>query len=335
MHHLILLVIDLVKFCAPKPDNMRKFINLFLLIFISQYSFGQFDPKSPYKEPQNIKEKSYNFFLSKRAKHAMSQRDSLNDLVTAFNKDTTQRGIDYRYLDSLFKELTARYNDCSEKNNKLKAQYAEINTLYTNLMKNCLTDAEKYSNALKVKTEELLAREKRLAELESIIHAQDSLVNSLNDIVKRALLAFNSDELTVEMKNGKVYVSLSDKLLFKSGSAAVEEKGKDALKTLADVLNKNKDIDVLIEGHTDNVPIKTAQYPDNWALSADRALSIVRLLTSDYKVNPKRMEAAGRGEFYPKATNETAEGRSKNRRTEIILSPKLDELYKLIEKNRK
>ncbi len=273
--------------------------------------------------------------MSKKLTRATEQRDSLNDLVTAFNKDTTQRGKEYRYLDSLFKALSFRFNECSEKNNSLKSQYAELNTLYTNLMKNCLTDAEKYSNALKIKTEELLAREKRLAELESIIHSQDSLVNSLNDIVKRALLAFNSDELTVEMKNGKVYVSLSDKLLFKSGSAGVEDKGKDALKTLADVLNKNKDIDVLIEGHTDIVPIKTAQYPDNWALSADRALSIVRLLSMEYKVNPKRLEAAGRGEFYPKATNETAEGRAKNRRTEIILSPKLDELYKLIEKNRK
>jgi chemotaxis protein MotB len=202
-------------------------------------------------------------------------------------------------------------------------------------MKNCLTDAEKYNNALKVKTEELMEREKRLAELEAIIHSQDSLVNALNDVVKRALLAFKSDELTVEMKNGKVYVSLSDKLLFKSGSAAVEEKGQDALRKLAEVLNKNNDIDVLIEGHTDNVPIKTDRYPDNWSLSTDRALSIVRLLSDNYKVNPKRLEAAGRGEYYPKATNETAEARAKNRRTEIILSPKLDELYKLIEKNRK
>lgn len=314
---------------------MKKFNYLLVLFFISNIAFAQFNPPSKYKEPKEFSQKWYNFWMSKKLTRATEQRDSLNDLVIAFNKDTTQRGKDYRYLDSLFKELTARFNECTEKNNKLKAQYAEINTLYTNLMKNCLTDAEKYSNALKIKTEELLAREKRLAELEAIIHAQDSLVNSLNDIVKRALLAFNSDELTVEMKNGKVYVSLSDKLLFKSGSAAVEDKGKDALRTLADVLNKNKDIDVLIEGHTDNIPIKTSQYPDNWALSADRALSIVRLLSVDYKVNPKRMEAAGRGEFYPKATNETAEGRSKNRRTEIILSPKLDELYKLIEKNRK
>ncbi|MFI5221208.1 MAG: flagellar motor protein MotB [Bacteroidia bacterium] len=314
---------------------MKKFLSVLLFFVFSTAVFAQFNPPSKYQDPKGFKQNWYNFWMSKKLKHATGQRDSLNDLVIAFNKDTANRGKEYRYLDSLFKELSTRYTDCTEKNNRLREQYAEVNARYTQLMKNCLTDAEKFSNALKVKTEELLEREKRLAELEGTIRSQDSLVNALNDVVKRALLAFNSDELTVEMKNGKVYVSLSDKLLFKSGSAAVEEKGMDAIKKLGEVLNKNADIDVMIEGHTDNIPITTAKYPDNWALSTDRALSIVRLLTDNYKMNPKRIEAAGRGEFYPKATNETAEGRSKNRRTEIILSPKLDELYRLIEKNRK
>jgi chemotaxis protein MotB len=314
---------------------MKKIVSLILLLSLMSCAFAQFDPKSPVDDPKTFNDKSYNFFLSKRTKKTMHQRDSLNDLTIAFNKDTAQRGKDYRYLDSLYKALTGRYNDCTEKNNSLKAQYAELNAHYNELMKSSMSEAERLNNALKIKAEELAAREKRLQELQAIINKQDSLVNALNDVVKRALLAFNSDELTVEMKNGKVYVSLSDKLLFKSGSAAVEEKGIEAIKKLAEVLNKNPDIDVLIEGHTDNVPIKTDRYPDNWALSADRALSIVRLLSESYKVSPKRLEAAGRGEFYPKGSNETVEGRAKNRRTEIILSPKLDELYKLIEKNRK
>ncbi len=318
---------------------MKKIIIITLAIsaiFFSKNVFGQIDePKSIYKKPKTFKEKSYNFFTSKRLKKSLNQRDSLNDLTVAFNKDTTQRGIEYRYLDSLYKALTAKYNDCTAKNNDLKAQYAELNAKYNDLMKKSLNDAERFNNALKIKAEELEAREKRLAELQAIINKQDSLLNALNNTVKRALLAFKSDEISVEMKNGKVYVSLSDKLLFKSGSAAIEEKGLDAIKTLADVLNKNADIDVLIEGHTDNIPIKTTKYEDNWALSADRALSIVRLLSNEHGVNPKRLEAAGRAEFYPKASNETVEGRAKNRRTEIILSPKLDELYKLIEKNRR
>lgn len=314
---------------------MKKLIFSLVILTASTLAYAQFDPPSPYKEPKDFNQKSYNFFLSKRLKRSMTQRDSLNDLTIAFNKDTAQRGRDYRYLDSLYKALTARYNDCSEKNNNLKSQFAELNARYNDLMKKSLSDADRFTNALKIKAEELEARERRLAELQAIINKQDSLLNALNDIVKKALLAFNSDEISVEMKNGKVYVSLSDKLLFKSGSAMVEEKGVEAIRTLGDVLNKNPDIDVLIEGHTDNIPIKSAKYPDNWALSADRALSIVRLLSENYSVNPKRLEAAGRGEFYPKASNETAEGRAKNRRTEIILTPKLDELYKMIENNRR
>lgn len=312
-----------------------KYLLTFATIVLSVQLFAQFEPKSPVKEPQTFSDKSYNFFLSKRLKTTMNQRDSLHQLVVAFNKDTTLRGKEYRYLDSLYKALTAKYNSCTEKNNELKQQFAEMNAKYNELMSKSLSDADRFANALKIKAEELEAREKRLAELQGIINKQDSLLNALNDAVKKALLAFKSDEITVEMKNGKVYVSMSDKLLFKSGSAAVEDKGLDAIKTLGEVLNKNPEIDVLIEGHTDNIPIKTARYEDNWALSADRALSIVRLLSNQHNVNPKRLEAAGRAEFYPKASNETSEGRAKNRRTEIILSPKLDELYKLIEKNRR
>ena len=313
---------------------MKYFFSLAFLIGSFQL-WAQFEPKSPIKNPISFNEKSYNFFLSKRTKTTMHQRDSLFDLVKAFNKDTTTRGREYRYLDSLYKALTSMYNDCSEKNNSLKAQFAEMNGKYNELMKKSMSDAERMNAALKIKAEELESREKRLAELQNIINSQDSLLNALNDAVKKALLAFKSDEITVEMKNGKVYVSMSDKLLFKSGSAAVEDKGLEAIKTLGEVLNKNLDIDVLIEGHTDNIPIKTAKYEDNWALSTDRALSIVRLLSNEHKVNPKRLEAAGRAEFYPKVSNEVAEGRAKNRRTEIILSPKLDELYKMIEKNRR
>ncbi len=326
---------------------MRRYIYAILVVLmVSANAFAQLDPKSPYDEPKSFSEKSYNFFLSKRLKRSIHQRDSLNDLVIAFNKDTTERGRNYRYLDSLFRALTSKFNECTEKNNALKGQYAELNARYNDLMKKSLTEAERLNNALKIKSEELTAkseeldkqsklleeRERRLAELEATLRAKDSITNAINDLVKKALLGFNSDEISVEMKNGKVYVSLSDKLLFKSGSAEVEDKGKQALKKLSEVLNKNGEIDVEIEGHTDNVPIKTARYEDNWDLSVHRATNIVRLLEQEYHVNAKRLTAAGKGEFVPKASNETAEGRAKNRRTEIVLSPKLDELFKLINK---
>jgi chemotaxis protein MotB len=123
---------------------------------------------------------------------------------------------------------------------------------------------------------------------------------------------------------------MSDKLLFKSGSATVEAKGKDALKVLADVLDKNQDIDILIEGHTDNVPIKTSVYKDNWDLSVARATSIIRILSTEYSIAPTRLTASGRGEFFPKDNNKTEAGRARNRRTEIILSPKLEEIMQLL-----
>ena len=123
---------------------------------------------------------------------------------------------------------------------------------------------------------------------------------------------------------------MSDKPLFKSGSSTIEAKGVDALKVLADVLNKNNDIDILVEGHTDSIPIKTALFKDNWDLSVIRATSIVRILSEDYKVSATRVTASGKGEFFPKATNSTPEGRAKNRRTEIVLSPKLDEIMNLL-----
>ncbi|MBP7511303.1 MAG: OmpA family protein [Bacteroidia bacterium] len=274
----------------------------------------------------------HNTFLSKRMKSATYQRDSMHLLNLAFNKDTTERGIKYRDLDAKYNDLTLQHTELLEKYRLLKEDYNEMNDKYTELIKSSLNRTEQLNLALKEKGEQLMAREKRLAELEDMLRKQDSITNALNNVIKKALLSFNSDEISVEMKNGKVYVSMTDKLLFRSGSAEVEEKGKDAIKTLADILNKNKDVAIMIEGHTDNVPIKTAQFSDNWDLSVARATNIVRLLDETYKVDAKMLTAAGRGEYVPKASNETAEGRAKNRRTEIILTPKLDELYKLINK---
>jgi chemotaxis protein MotB len=200
-----------------------------------------------------------------------------------------------------------------------------------------VSQTARLNKALKEKSDELDAKEKMLSEREAainemkdVIAKQDSITARLNSVLRSALLGFNSDELSVEIKNGKVYVSMSDKLLFKSGSAAVEKKGTEALKLLAEVLEKNPDIDILVEGHTDNVPIKTAVYKDNWDLSVARATSIVRILSVDYKIAPARMTASGKGEYFPKASNDTSEGRAINRRTEIILSPKLDEIMQLL-----
>ncbi len=170
---------------------------------------------------------------------------------------------------------------------------------------------------------------KQLRYLQGLIQSQRDVMNRLKKTVADALVNFKPDELSVTLKDGKLYVSLQEKLLFKSGSAEVDKQGQEALKNLAEVLNKTPNISIAVEGHTDTIPI-TGKYEDNWALSTARATSIVRILTKDYGVNPHIVTASGRSKYYPVADNSTADGRAKNRRTEIILSPDLTELFKLL-----
>ena len=192
------------------------------------------------------------------------------------------------------------------------------------------TEQEKLNMLLKEKMEKLAEREATINKLQAEVDAQNARLQSLLNSVKDALLGFSSDELTVTEKNGKIYVAMSDKLLFESGSAQVNKQGKEALGKLAEVLKKQHDIDVFIEGHTDNKPIKTVQFKDNWDLSVVRATSVVRILTKDYGVNPLQILPCGRGEFMPVDNNESVEGRAHNRRTEIIMAPKLDKLMDIL-----
>ena len=170
----------------------------------------------------------------------------------------------------------------------------------------------------------------RLKELQDIVQSQNDKTTSLKNSISKALLNYKTDELNVYQQDGKVYVSLEEKLLFKSGSDVVDPKGKEALKSLANVLNSNSDFTVDIEGHTDDVPIKTQRFKDNWDLSTARASSIVRILTVDNDFDATRITASGRGEFHPVNLNASVEGRAGNRRTEIILSPDLQEIYELL-----
>ena len=202
---------------------------------------------------------------------------------------------------------------------------------YQTMLNTNLTEQEKLNSLLQQKMNELGDREKTINELQDMINAQNNKVKALLGSVQDALLGFSSDELSVTQKNGKVYVAMSDKLLFESGSAKVDKRGKEALSKLASVLNKQSDIDVFIEGHTDNKPINTVQFKDNWDLSVIRATSVVRTLTKDYNVSSLQIQPSGRGEYMPVASNESADGRSKNRRTEIIMAPKLDKLLELLQ----
>ncbi|HIX74177.1 MAG TPA: OmpA family protein [Candidatus Parabacteroides intestinipullorum] len=239
------------------------------------------------------------------------------------------------------KNLRERLIGCQDESDRLVNQVAALakDTAllrrdirnYKTMLNTNMGEQDKLNALLSEKMKELDEREQTINQLQEMIDEQTRKVQDLLNSVKEALLGFNSDELTVTEKNGKVYVAMSDKLLFQSGSATVDKRGKEALAKLADVLNKQNDIDVYIEGHTDSKPIHNARFSDNWDLSVIRATSVVRILTTDYGVNPLQIQPCGRGEYMPVADNETAEGRSKNRRTEIIMAPRLDKLIQMLQ----
>lgn len=225
----------------------------------------------------------------------------------------------------------SQLNDCNGLVKNLRAEKATLQDQKTNLQDQNASvhkDLTDLSTSSKMTIED---QAKRLNDLQTMIQSQRDVMNKLKNSISDALMKYKTDQLFVYIKDGSVYVSLQEKLLFKSGSDLVDPIGVAALKSLAVVLNNTKDINVMIEGHTDNVPIKTAQFKDNWDLSTARATSIVRILTIDNGFDPARITASGKGEFKPVKPNDTAEGRADNRRTEVILSPDLKELYKLLQ----
>lgn len=253
----------------------------------------------------------------KKYKALLGSKDSL---YTAFNEGLVK-------IENLEKEVTRLKKDTTlmaEELRDLQNNYNEVDANYKKLKNNSTSEITKLSG-------DLAAREKRLKEVEEVLRKRDEATNSLKEKLQQALLGFTKSGLTVEIKNGKVYVSLTDKLLFPSGSIIIDEKGKQALTQLANVLKQQPEINIAVEGHTDNQKINNlGQIKDNWDLSVLRATSVVRYLTESEKVESVRMTATGKGEFQPLGANTNAESRSKNRRIEIVLSPKLDELYNLI-----
>lgn len=304
----------------------RNRIHQLLLALISVALFSSCASVKPCGEAYTDQQQ---FFQTKKFKEAVSERDSLcgrtsgleAELESTQNKLSDTEGL-----------LTASQKHAEN----LDGQLAEQKKAYDQLklssgarVAGLSTDLADKQAELAKKERMLKNREERLKMLEEIVRKQDELMNALSNRVKDALMGFNADELSVEMRDGKVYVSMSDKLLFRSASAAVESKGVEALQKIADVMISNTDIDMAIEGHTDSIPIKTNRFKDNWDLSVARSVSVVRILEGK-GVDPKRVTASGKGEFTPIGDNSTKEGRARNRRTEIVLSPKLDELMQVL-----
>lgn len=267
----------------------------------------------------NAKNKAENSLaeLQKEYDETLAQRDKLQSDYNAIKSNYDNLKASY---DALEENSSAAIAENSKKNRELLAQLE--------VKEQALASENTRLETLK---KELENRSRRVEELESLIAAKDAAMTALKNAISRALSDFEGKGLTVEQRDGKVYVSMENKLLFGSGSWSVGVEGRRAVQQLGNVLGDNPDIAVLIEGHTDNVPYTgSGQVKGNWDLSTKRATAIVQILRENDAINPENLTAAGRGEFAPVATNDTAEGKAKNRRIEVILTPKLDEISKLL-----
>ncbi len=272
--------------------------------------------------------------LSAIEKSSKADKKALEELDAQYEKTKAQRDELQRNYDAAvanYDNLKRSY-DALEKNSS--ASIAANSKKNRELLRQ-LEDKERAlaqeRTRLDVLEKDLASRSQRVNELEGLIAAKDAKMQGLKSAISKALRNFEGKGLTVEERNGKVYISMENKLLFESGSWAVGTQGRKAVKQLGKVLAENTDIAVLIEGHTDDDPYTgNAQLAGNWDLSTKRATAIVAILLENQKIDPQNLTAAGRGEFLPVASNETNEGKSKNRRIEVILTPKLDEISKLL-----
>ncbi|MCB0395668.1 MAG: OmpA family protein [Flavobacteriales bacterium] len=310
--------------------------------------FEEIKAKQERCEADNALLKSRNEELTVKSTELEASLSDIKKQIDGLSSDTTVLGKSLRQMTVNYDKLNETYELLLDKNKEMLAgnRYEteklmrELQSTQTSLQskEDALKSLERELNTKKQNLEklsgELKDREAKVAELQDILDKKEAAVADLKKKVTEALLGFENKGLTIQQKNGKVYVSLEESLLFASGSYKVDTKGQDALGKLAQVLADNKDINVLIEGHTDNVPLKgSGQVKDNWDLSVMRATAIVKIITENRGVDPKRLTAAGRGEYVPIDPADTKEARQKNRRTEIILTPKLDELFEILNTN--
>ena len=294
--------------------------------------------------------------LSKNEKLILNLREtldanerSINSLISSIDKlrqDSTKLNNDLLACQNKYDDLSTTYDLLKSKSSRnmvkkaketkklleqLEKTQSELFVKEDQLKKNTAVLEEKERKLLDSQNE-LELRSLRVAELEAIINRKDSMVTALKQKISKALIGLEGDGLTIEQRNGKVYISLEEDLLFASGKYEINQSGKQALDRLSDVLSYQKDLEILVEGHTDSIPLTgRGLVKDNWDLSVMRATSVVKRLTSNSNLDPTQLIAAGRSEFVPIMSNSSSDGRSKNRRIEMILSPNLDDLFKLLD----
>jgi len=298
--------------------------------------------------------KKYNQ-LSKISQECEATVQSLKEQNQSLKVQNTELQSKNAKLQKDLEELSAKLDETSrnlESSTSNNKRLSQVNAEYENQLKSlkagsseeiarlmdklqqAQSDLQKREDILKSAQSELEQRTLRMKELEVALQQKDEAVKQLKQKVMNALLGFNNKGLTIQEKNGKVYVSLDEQLLFKTGRWEVDPKGQQALEKLAEVLGQNPDINVLVEGHTDDVTMRgSGDVKDNWDLSVMRSTAVTRILLKNKSIEPKRITSAGRGEFFPIDEAKTSEARQKNRRTEIILTPRLDEIFKILENN--
>jgi len=325
-----------------------------LLVLISSFScvpgkkFRELQKTSREYQIERDDFKAANLDLTMRIRELEKRLGELESSEAQLKQDLSVAGTDRNRALEELNVLSGRFNDLQNAQEDLirgnvsetKKLLGELQNAQADLRKKeeVLRQLEQSLDLKKISLDELTVelekKNARMAELEQILDEQKRIADELKNKVSEALLGFENNGLTVTNKNGKVYVSLDEKLLFKTASWDIDVNGRNALKKLAGVLEKNPDIQVTIEGHTDNVPYKpgAGQLRDNWDLSVKRATTVVRVLLEGTSINPARLTASGRSEFLPVDAGNTADARQKNRRTEIILTPDLTKLYELINK---
>lgn len=328
---------------------MKKSIIILLAIFVA-FQFSGCVTKQKYNELQNQYKRcqdeltyvnSENVDFSNAKKQLTAELDAMSLKAKQLADDTLSLSRRLRQSERDLAKATRDYDD-------LLKSFAEQNVNNQNQMNDMLSSIDKIKDELTAKEnllnaqqdsleaarKVLAAKEARIQEMQDILNQKDAEVKALKNKVSSALKGFEGGGLNVTEKDGKVYVSMEDKLLFASGSWTINEQGLNAIKTLAGILENEKDIAVLIEGHTDNLAYRgNGQVKDNWDLSVMRATSVVRAILQNGDIEPVRLSASGRSEYLPIDDANTPEARAKNRRTEIILTPNLDKLFELIQNN--
>lgn len=336
-------------------SNIFNFRNIFLLLI----AFGIFScvPARQFQDEKAKREKAEaDLAMIKTQFDEMSATNQeleenmgqMTKQIMILENDTTMTGISLRKMIFQYDKLNALYEELNRKHMELLSlNVNETQKISTELQLTQEKLNQKEAELLKLENElnlrkqnldqmqaDMLLKEKRIFELESMLNAKDSIVKALKDKLTYALQGFENNGLTIVEKNGKIYVSMDESLLFASGSWTVNAKGKDALSKLAKVLAENPDINILVEGHTDNVSYNgSGQVKDNWDLSVMRATSVTKIILANKKIDPSRIIAGGRSEYIPLEKSNNSEARRKNRRTEIILTPKLDELLQILDNN--